>query len=549
MIQFHKADIQKRPFQPTKAVNLKMKMIGLIGFLILAIVLVIGIFLDYFITDTLETQLGEQALSVAESVALNPDIALAFETADPAAIIQPLVSPIQQSTHAEFIVIGNTDEIRYSHPNPEQIGKRMVGEDNERALSHGDSYVSKATGSLGNSLRAKVPIYSGNDIIGVVSVGFLANDIQTLIGGYNHELWLMLVIIGAAAIVMAIAIATYIKRKLHGLEPEEISRLLFQKETILQSTHEGIIAVDDTGRITLLNQMAQQLLFGNGQDVDKLIGRPIREVLPTSDLPDILKSRRSHFDQEEVYGSYAVYVNSGPIYYEDTLVGAVSTFRNKTEIDRLTKELSHVKQYANALRAQTHEFSNKLYTISGLVHLNKRQEVLDFIRLEHNIQQEWIQQVIDKVDDPLISGILIGKLNQASEQQVQLVIDPASRLKTTLAEPQSRALLTAIGNLIDNALDAVKDCAPDKKQIALYFTDVGDDILLEIDDSGPGIPSGQAPVLFDKGFSSKPGSDRGYGLSTTRHLIALAGGEMHTEESELGGACFVVSLPKKENNL
>lgn len=549
MIQFRKADIQKRSIPTKNVMNLKMKMIALIGLLILAIVLVIGIFLDYFITETLEAQLGEQALSVAESVALNPDIAQAFETADPAAIIQPLVSPIQQSTSAEFIVVGNAEEIRYSHPNPEQIGKKMVGEDNERALLFGDSYVSEATGSLGNSLRAKVPIYSGTDVIGVVSVGFLATDIQTLIGDYNHELWLMLVIITVVAILVAIAIATYIKRKLHGLEPEEISRLLFQKETILQSTHEGIIAVDDAGKITLLNHMAQQLLFGAEQDTGQLIGQPIRQVLPSSDLPDILESRQSRFDQEELYGSHAVYVNSGPIFYETTLVGAVSTFRNKTEIDTLTKELSHVKQYANALRAQTHEFSNKLYTISGLVYLNKKQEVLDFIRMEHDIQQEWIQQVIDKVTDPLISGILIGKLNQASEQQVQLMIDPDSRLETPLSDLQSRALLAAIGNLIDNALDAVKSYPAHQRQITLYFTDVGDDVLFEIDDSGPGIPAEHEQHLFERGFTSKTGSDRGYGLSTTRQLIVQAGGELHVEESELGGACFVVSLPKKENTL
>lgn len=549
MIHFHEADIQKRPFQPKNKLNLKMKMIALIGLLILAIVLVIGIFLSTFITETLETQLGKQALSVAESVALNPDIALAFETDNPAAIIQPLVSPIQQSTDAEFIVVGNRDEIRYSHPNPEQIGKKMVGEDNERALFYGDSYVSEATGSLGNSLRAKVPIYSGNDIIGVVSVGFLADDIQTLIGDYTHEIWLMLVIIAAVAIGVAIAIATYIKRKLYGLEPEEISRLLFQKETILQSTHEGIIAVDDKGHITLLNHMAQQLLFGSEKNMDELIGKPIRQVLPTSDLPEILETHKSRFDKEQLYGSHAVYVNSGPIYYEDTLVGAVSTFRNKTEIDRLTKELSHVKQYANALRAQTHEFSNKLYTISGLVHLNKKQDVLDFIRMEHDIQQEWIQQVIDKVTDPLISGILLGKLNQASEQQVQLVIDPDSRLKAPLPEQQSRALVTAIGNLIDNALDAVKKLPIENRRIALYFTDVGDDIVLEIDDSGPGIPKGQEQYLFEVGVSSKAGTDHGYGLSTTKQLIDLAGGELLAEESELGGACFVVSLPKKEIGL
>ena len=549
MIQFKKTDIRKRLIQPSKSLNLKTTMILLIGLLILAVVIVMGVFLDYFITDTLETQLGEQALSVAESVALNPDIAQAFEENDPAAIIQPLVSPIQQSTDAEFIVVGNSDEIRYSHPNPGQIGKKMVGEDNERALLYGDSYVSKATGSLGSSLRAKVPVYSGDEIIGVVSVGFLAKDVQTLIGNYNQELWLMLLVIGSVAILVAIGIATYIKRKLHGLEPEEISHLLFQKETILQSTHEGIIAVNDKGQITLLNHMAQQLLFDGDVSADKLIGQPIRQVLPTSDLPEILETRKSRYDKEHMYGSHAVYVNSGPIYYEDTLIGAVSTFRNKTEIDKLTRELFQVKQYANALRAQTHEFSNKLYTISGLVHLNKKEEVLDFIRMENDVQQEWIRQLIDKVSDPLVSGILLGKINQASEQQVQLAIDPDSRLKTALTDRQKQTLLAAIGNLVDNALDAVKEQPAEDRHISLYFTDVGADILFEIDDSGRGIPQESEYRLFEEGFSSKTGSDRGYGLSTTRRLVALAGGELHLEESELGGACFVVSLPKEENTL
>ncbi|WP_052131558.1 ATP-binding protein [Planococcus sp. CAU13] len=546
MIHFRESDIQDRMAAQSSRLTLKKRMILLIGLLISAVVLIMGIFLQYFITDTLETQLGEQALAVAESIALNPDIAEAFGEDDPASIIQPLVSPVQQATEAEFIVVGNREEIRFSHPNPSQIGKKMVGEDNQRALGSGESYISKATGTLGNSLRAKVPVFDDGEVVGVVSVGFLAADIQTLAGNYNQEIWFMLLAIGLGAIAVSIAIASYIKRKLHGLEPEEISHLLLQKETILQSTREGIIAVNNQGNIILINQVAQQLLFGEDTHPAPLIGRPIQTVLPSSKLQGILETKESHYDEEQRYGDHAVYVNSGPIFYEELLVGAVSTFRNKTEIDKLTKELTHVKQYANALRAQTHEFSNKLYTISGLLHLGKKSEALDFIRMEQDVQQEWIRQLIDKVADPLISGILLGKMNQASEQQVELSIDPESRLNTGLSEQQKQALLTAIGNLIDNAIDAVKQQAPDRRQISLYFTDVGEDILLEIDDSGPGIAASQETSLFEEGFSSKTGSDRGYGLSTTRKFISLAGGEVHMEESELGGACFVVSLPKKE---
>src|SRR5690606_22833485 len=205
MIHFPKNGNKKRTEAPRNRLNLKMRMVLLIALLILTVVAVMGIFLHYFVTDTLKGQLGEQALALAESVALNPEIAEAFNEPDPASIIQPLISPLQKATDAKFIVIGNTEEIRYSHPVPEKIGQKMVGEDNQAALAYGKSYISEATGSLGSSLRAKVPIYADGEIIGVVSVGFLATDIQTLIAAYNQELWLMLLLIAAAGFLAALS--------------------------------------------------------------------------------------------------------------------------------------------------------------------------------------------------------------------------------------------------------------------------------------------------------------------------------------------------------
>ncbi len=545
-MNFQQASRSNRLFKTGAALSLKTKMIALIALLILAVLLVIGLFLHYFVSSVTETQLGKQALSVAETVALNPQIIEAFETEDPAAIIQPLVSPVQQATDAEFIVVGNRQEIRYSHPDTEKVGERMVGEDNERVLESGESYVSKATGSLGSSLRAKVPIYSDGAVIGVVSVGFLADDVQTLIGWYIQEVWFVLAAIGFVALLMAIAIAAYIKRTLHGLEPEEIAHLLSQKEAILQSTHEGIIAVNEQGRITLLNQAAQQLLL-SANNKSPIPGQPVESFLPASELPEILTSGERRFDTESVYGGQPVYVNSSPIFYEGALVGAVSTFRTKTEIDRLARELAQVTQYAQALRAQTHEFSNKLYTISGLLYLDKKQEALQYLRSEHDIQLEWMRQLTNKLTDPLISGLLLGKIHQVREQHVELAIEPGSSLTVPLTETQRQALLTAIGNLLDNALDAVKEQPQNERRILLSFTDVGADIIFEIDDSGPGIPPHMETELFHEGASSKSSFGRGFGLSTTKRRVHGAHGDIYLEESELGGTCFVVSLPKERN--
>lgn len=544
MMHFQKSDMKNLHLKPNVIFNLKMKMIVLIGILIVAIALIIGVFIDRFISDTLETQLGERALSVAESVARIPELVNAFEHDNPAAIINPLVIPIQEATGAEFIVVGNMDEIRYAHPSEDQIGKRMVGEDSERALIHGESYVSSAVGSLGSSLRAKVPIHLDGQIVGVVSVGFLADDLESIIQSSNNQLWLALFLITCVAIIGAVLVASYIKKLLFGLEPEEISHLLFEKETILQSIHEGIIAVDQNGVITMINSAAQRLLFEQSMPAAKYIGRTMKELSPAHQLVDNLNEDNAQVDQEMMIGNNIVFVNKMPIYEGEMWIGTVFTFRNKTEIDLLTKELARVKQYANALRAQTHEFMNKLYLILGLLQLNKKEQAIDYIQKESKIQQNWIYLLIQKVADPLISGLLLGKLNQANELGIDLSIEEDSVFATCLNEEKREALLTAIGNLIDNAMDAVKNNASEHQKVAIYFTDIGNDFIFEIEDSGKGIPEAYVDKIFEQGFTSKEGAHRGFGLALTKQLITEVGGALYMEEGELGGASFVISIPK-----
>ncbi|AXH98326.1 sensor histidine kinase [Sporosarcina sp. PTS2304] len=535
----HNHHIQKKPF-----FNLHLKMIGLIGALSIAIILLIGGFINFFVTDILETQISERALSIAKNVALIPTISEAFETDNPSTIIQPIVQTIQAQTDAEFIVVGNAQEIRYSHPNPERIGQKMIGEDNTRALLHGETYISKSKGSLGNSLRAKTPIYLQDEIVGVVSVGFLVNSIESIIWNYSKEVWLVLLGISIVAIAGAILIATYIKNLLFGLEPEEISHLLFQKETIMHSIHEGIVAINTESKITMINSAALKLLSDSEQQTSDWIGQTIQESSPNSDLPYVLETGQSVFDQEKVFGTNFVYVNSVPIFYENELLGAVSTFRNKTEIEKLTKELDHVQQYARALRSQTHEFANKLYTITGLIRLNKKEEALEFIQHETTIQQHWMHSLLDEIEDPYVSGLLVGKLNQASELQINVTVQPGSQLHTTLSDKSRQALLTAIGNLVDNAFDAVYDERSISREISISFSDFGQDVLFEIDDSGPGITEDSLQEIFTTGFTTKKGTGRGLGLALTKQAIEAANGHLSVECSELGGTYFVVSIPK-----
>lgn len=542
MIQFNRIDTKKHVSKPNVKLTLKMKMILLIGLLIVGMFTIMAVFLESFFSEALENQVGERALSVAQSVANIPELKAAFELDDPASVIQPLVTPIREAAAAEFIVVGNRQEIRYAHPVPELIGEKMVGEDNERAFLYGESYVSRAVGSLGPSLRGKVPVISDEgDVIGVVSVGFLVEDVDRNISSSIQELWYVLLLIAGIGIVGAILIAQYIKKVLFGLEPEEISYLFLQKETILQSAHEGIIAVNKNGLITLMNAAAEKLLF-EGETKTNYVGKPVQEFLPDTRLLEVLESGESQYDREMIVGKHIVVVNRVPIYYEGTMMGAVSTFRNKTEIEHLTKELSRIKQYTNALRAQTHEFTNKLYTILGLLQLDQKQEAVEFIRKESDIQQEWISFLLEKVPDPLISAILLGKLNQANELRVTLSIDPESSLVHQVSGKKREVLLTVLGNVIENAIEAVKG-QPDRR-IKLFFTDLGEDLIFEIEDSGPGVSKEDEIHIFEQGFSTKEGSHRGIGLALSKRIIADVGGTIFLEDAELGGACFIITIPK-----
>ncbi|MFC2949313.1 ATP-binding protein [Virgibacillus sediminis] len=532
---------------PGGRLSLRAKMIGLISLLLIGVFVIFAMFLYPFISDTMEEQIGKRALSVAQSVAHIPELADAFERDEPAAVIQDIVDPIREETGAEFIVVGNEDGIRYSHPNPDRIGEEMIGGDNDRALNEGESYTSRSIGSLGLSIRGKVPLRNeAGDIIGVVSVGFLDSEIRETVWDQSKPLWVALISIILLGIAGAIAIAHYLKKLLSDMEPEEISHLLLQKEAILQSTHEGIVAVDQSGLVTMMNAAARRIVLGDEKQADHVYGRPVQEIIPETRLHRVLHHGERHHDEEMVLSGNIVLVNRMPVYDRETIAGAVSTIRRKTELEHVTKELLQVKQYANAQRAQAHEFSNKLYIILGLLQLNQTQEAIDFIKQEKNIQNEWSAFLTQHVADPMVHGLLQGKYNQANELGVRMEIDPGSQLTHRLYGKKRTAFVTALGNLLENAIEAV-EAVPEARErmVSVFLTDMGDDVVAEVEDTGAGIAEEDIDKLFQQGFTRKQNVHRGTGLALSKQLVQEAGGEILLEEGEYGGACFVVTIPKE----
>jgi two-component system, CitB family, sensor kinase len=540
------ADLQRlrrgRPRRGWLTRSFRLQVMLLVGVLLAGMLLAQGAYLNHRKGEIVSQQMGERALAVALSVASIPELIAAFDDPDPSATIQPIAERIRRETGARYVVVGNTDSLRYSHPLPERLGKRMVGGDNDRALLHGESYVSEATGSLGEAMRGKTPVFDAEgNIVGIVSVGFMLDRVAMDVTEHTSLGWWLVALMIVLGFAGAYLLSRHLKKVILGLEPYEIARLAMEKEAILQSIHEGILAVNREGQITLVNQQARRFL--GLPPAERVLGQPIQQVVPNSRLSEVLERGERQFDQEMWLGDHPVVVNRVPILDGGEIEGAVSTFRSRREIVDLSNALSAASRDVDMLRAQAHEYSNKLYTISGMLQLDRIDDALALIHQENARQQEQMSFLMQHVADPVISGTLLGKMTRARELGVALEIDAHSSLCSPLTVTGQEVMMTVIGNLLDNACHAAQQRGDDG-QVRLFFTDLGEQLLIEVEDNGPGVAAEHVEAIFDEGFSTKPGKHRGIGLALVSRLCREHGGAITLEESELGGACFTAVLDR-----
>ncbi|NNU93498.1 sensor histidine kinase [Geobacillus sp. NFOSA3] len=524
--------------------KLQTRLIIIICSLLLFVIVFLSFLFQHMFAATLKEQIGMRALNVAETVAATPLVRDAFRQPDPHRQIQPFAEMIRRKTGAEYVVVGNRQGIRYAHPLPDRIGKKMVGGDNDEVLE-GKAIISEAVGSLGPAIRGKAPIFDekGN-VIGIVSVGFLLEDIEDIVWSYNAKIFFFSILALLLGVIGAVAIAKTVKKSIHGLEPKEIGMLYQEKQAILEAIREGIIAVNREGIITMVNKTAMELL-GYKKEYN-VLGKYILHIIPYSRLLEVIRTGKAEYDDETILGGETVIANRIPIVdKKGNVIGAVSTFRNKSELYRLTKELSQLKSYADALRAQTHEFSNKLYVISGLIQLESYEEALELISRETNLHQDIVRFVMKEIPDPIIGGLLIGKFNRANELKIQFDIDRQSSFKDIPKHLDRDHLLTIIGNIVDNAMEAVLHNGREEKEVTVFLTDLGDDLIIEVEDNGPGIQAEIADQIFERGFSTKAAAHRGYGLDLVKKSLTVLGGHI-TYQSEQGkGTVFTIIIPKQ----
>ncbi|MFE4577993.1 sensor histidine kinase [Streptomyces chartreusis] len=497
-------------------------------------VLATGLFLAP-LSDQLDDQAMRRALSIAQTTA-QPQIAedLTDTPATAGGPVQREAERIRTATKAEYIVVMDRRGVRWSHPTPSEIG-RLVSTDPGQALA-GHDVMQIDSGTLGRTARGKVPLRDGDGkIVGAVSVGIAYDSVRARL---LHAIPGLFAYAGGALAVGALAawlISRRVQRQTRDLAFSDISALLAEREAMLHGIREGVVALDRGGRIRLLNDEARRLL-GIG---DEAVGRSLDEALGEGRTADVLAGRVTGTDLLTVRGQRVLVANRMPT--DDG--GAVATLRDRTELEQLGRELDSTRGLIDALRAQDHEHANRMHTVLGLLELEMYDDAVEFVGEVVGDHRDTAEQVAEKIQDPLLAALLVGKAAVAAERGVALSLADRTGLPDRLIDP--RGLVTIVGNLVDNALDATAGTSHARVEVELQAE--GRTATLRVRDTGPGIPEEQRELIFTEGWSTKQRPahrERGIGLPLVRRLAERQGGSATVGEAAGGGAEFTVVLPE-----
>ena len=484
-----------------------------------------------------------RAVAVAAAVADSPTVHAALDDPDPSRALQPLAERVRRDTNVDFVVVMKPDRTRYTHPDPARIGQPFVGD--LGGAPQGHVFTQEYTGTLGPSMRAVVPVTSpGGTVVALVSVGITIDHIDQQVRREVGVILLVGLLVAGVGALGAWLVSRRLRRLTHGLGEREITRMYEYYSAVLHAVREGLLLIDDRQRVQLVNDEARRLL-----DLpEDVVGTPLRGLpLPPALVETVLRSAGgSGQGRDELYvaGDRVLVVSSAPASWQGRAVGAVVSLRDHTELRAVTGELDVVRRLSESLRAQTHEAANRLHTVVSLVEMGRPEQAVAFATEELAVAQRLTDRMVGAVGDPVLAALLLGKSAEGAERGIEL--DVGGELPDTEGVA-SRDLVTVVGNLVDNAFDAVAGRSPARVAVALGADPAGG-VLLTVGDNGPGLPPDQAEHAFERGWTTKadgagdrPGG-RGVGLALVRQVARRYDGRLDVGRSALGCAEVRVRL-------
>ncbi|MDN4608091.1 sensor histidine kinase [Sporosarcina highlanderae] len=452
--------------------------------------------------------------------------------------LKPLVDYYMTQSEAAFIVIKDREGTVLAHPSSEEVGEIHPIRDETKALVFGGNYNVMSDDIIGSAVVAISPIYVDRQIVGIARVGYLVKDLQNTVIDRTKKLALFSLSIFVIGILLSIWLARQIRKDTFGMEPQEIANFYMERHAVLASISEGLIATDGEGKIKIINTAARKIL----NITSDYKGKPIQSIFPTLQDSDLIDISNKPLSFEITINQKTLIMTIVPLQKIATS-GTVITFKDKTEMNELVNTLFEVTKYSDDLRAQTHEYMNKLYVISALLQLHKYNEAVKMIQEEIDITQHTNTFILENIKDPNVQAILFGKIGKASENKIIFNIDENSSIAELPSFIGTGLLTIIIGNLIDNAFDQVID--QPNGEVNFFALDIGEDIIFEVSDNGKGILPDVADKIFTQGFSTKGKADHGYGLSNVKSAIQNLGGDIQWSSNE-SGTIFTVFIPKTE---
>nr|MDT0658242.1 ATP-binding protein [Micromonospora sp. DSM 115978] len=471
---------------------------------------------------------GARLRSVGENAAINRTVRVGL--GDPAGGQEALAAAAESAraiSGATYVLI--TDASGQLVTGPDAGEPAVLGDSDALA---GRSWVG-AIDDGSRALVAHVPVLEERDgrILGLIVVGLTYPTTPERFAAALSNLVTYLLLGGALGVAGSFLLTRRIKRQTLGLEPQEIVGLVEHREAMLHGIKEGVVGIDTADRVTLANDEAVRLLGLPGSPVGQSVhAQPIQPR-----LRDVLTGRVTGVDQIVLSDDRVLVLNHRPVLVRGRRVGSVTTLRDRTELTELRRELDVSRNATNTLRAQAHEFSNRLHTIAGLVELGEHEEVIRYITRASQVQDELNRDVTRLVRDPALAALLIAKASLAAEQGVRLTVSGESDLPP-VDDRLAGDLVTVVGNLVDNALDA----AGPGGDAEVTVRTVDGQVWITVTDSGPGVPPDLAEEVFRHGYSTKgqSGGHRGLGLALTRLVCVHRGGSVRVE-----GSSFTARVP------
>ncbi|WP_336715795.1 sensor histidine kinase [Arthrobacter sp. USHLN218] len=490
--------------------------------------------------QTFERVEGRRALSAAESLAAMPAVRALLPVAQPrlGAALPAVAESVRTVSGSSSVYLAHPDRTVITSSDPDQLGSRLPLGDS--LVLSGRAWTGPVELPGGRTLVAHVPVLDdGGRMVGIAAVGRNYPSVWERLGDALPNLLTYLGVsigLGAAG---SLLLARRVKRQTLGLEPEQIAGLVEHREAILHDVKEGVLALDRHARITLANDSARQLL----ELPHDCAGKTLDELAVPARLRDVLTADQTGPDRLVLVGERVVVCNRMPLRSRGKLIGSVTTLRDRTELSSLEKELGATRTTTDTLRAQTHEFANQLHTISGLIQLGEYDEVTRFVDGVSLSRTRLFDDVTSRIEDPAVAALLIAKASSAAERVVSLELDDGSALGR-VDETLSRDLTTVVGNLVDNAIDAVSG-RPDAA-VHIHLRDEPHRVTVTVRDSGPGVAADSVEDIFRQGFSTKDSDDgggRGFGLALTRLVCSRRGGGVGVRNAP--GAEFTAVLGKQ----